>query len=370
MKRIGQITLYKSLYGGILQCTALQLFLRNSGYDCELIQYSADGLIRQKTLPRRILSCCARSVSFLLTLKRCNNTAVFSRKFIRKSRFYKNEKALQAAVDYDSYITGSDQVWNSSNNNRSGAYFLDFAPEGRKRIAYAPSFGVTELSQSYADFCAERLKRFDALSCREEQGAKLIDSLIGVKVPIVLDPVFLLSAEEWSTMMTPVRPKPHYILCYQVGNVPALRKLLSKRVQQLAEKRNCRVIWIGRPGYMRLKDPFAEGWDAGPAEFLRLIQDADAIVTNSFHGLAFSLIFHKEFWIITRTGEKDSNKGLDSRQINLLEKTGLISRWVKPGAEIPDSVSKIDYETVDGILMEGLEKSKSFLRSALTNEPQ
>lgn len=368
MKRIGQVTFFRTLYGAILQCAAMQLFFQSCGYDCELIHYSALGLSKQKSLFRRVLSVFSSSISYMLVWKREKNTKRFSKKHIKKSRVYKKEKDLLHAVEYDYYVAGSDQIWNPRNNNGSGAYFLDFAPAGKKRIAYAPSFGVTELTKSYADFCAERLKRFDVLSCREEQGAKLIESLIGVRVPIVLDPVFLLSAEEWSTMMSPVRPEPRYILCYQVGNAPSLRKALTKRAQQLAEKRNCRIIWIGRPGYMRLRDPFAEGWDAGPAEFLRLIQDADAIVTNSFHGLAFSLIFHKEFWIITRANEKDTNKGLDSRQVNLLEKTGLISRWVKPGADIPDPVSKIDYETVDSILRKSQEESRQYLRRALTNE--
>lgn len=364
---IGQVTFFQTLYGAILQCAALQRFLNEHGFDCELIQYSSNGLLRQQTWWRRQISIVLSWLNMVFCRRRVRNTRLFSERYIQKTRKFHSEHELQKVNRYDAYIAGSDQIWNPRNNNGESIYFLDFAASGVLRIAYAPSFGVAKLSEKFREQYRCLLKKFDSLSAREVTGATIIQELFGgQKIPVVLDPTFLVDAEKWRTMAVGKERDFRYVVCYQVGKNSQLRTKIQNTAKKIAKHIGGRIIWIGDPGYMRLKRPWSDGWDAGPAEFLHLIDHADFVVTNSFHALAFSLIFHKEFLMITRSETAMLESSLDSRQRDLLHRLHLDARWITSLNE-DAQIEAIDYEIVEKILEKERAFSRNFLLSALRN---
>ena len=366
IRNIGQVTFFQTLYGAILQCAALQEFLKEHGFYCELIQYSSNGLLRQqpwwRQQARHLLSWLDTEVFCYL---RTRNTRLFSERYIRKTKKFHSEHELQNAPHYDAYIAGSDQIWNPRNNNGSSVYFLNFSPANALRITYAPSFGVTKLSETTQAQYRSLLKRIDFLSAREASGAAIIQQLTGnQKIPVVLDPTFLVDAAKWRSIAVGKKYNFHYVLCYQVGRNSQIRAKIQNVAKKIAKHVGARIIWVGDPGYMRLKRPWAIGWDAGPAEFLHFVDNADFVITNSFHGLVFSLIFHKEFFMITRSETSSVETAVDSRQRDLLHRLYLDDRWITSECENMPT-KPIDYKTVEQILEEEKTFSGNFLLNAL-----
>lgn len=365
MIKIGQITFFKTLYGAILQCAALQYFCRTNKFECELINYSAYGLYRQKKWTKRLLSKCNEFLDHnLVCRKRYLRTIDFSKRNIHMTYKFSSEDELVKADNYDVYIAGSDQIWNPINSNGSSAYFLQFAPKSSMKIAYAPSFGVSSLSFEIQQKYKEYLKTFDFLSARETQGATLIENLTGKKVPVVLDPVFLLSAKEWRDIQSQNYISRRYVICYLVGNNKTLRQMIESSASKIANELDAQIIWIGCPSYMRIKNPFDIGWDIGPGEFINLIDNASYIITNSFHALAFSIIFNKEFLIVLPENEGNKEKSLNSRQLSLLKKLNMLDHLGIQGKE-NNIIYKTNYKNINIILNSEIEKSQKFLIEAI-----
>lgn len=213
----------------------------------------------------------------------------------------------------DCYLCGSDQIWNPYLTlGIEGAYFLDFVPEGKKRIAYAPSFGNSRLPDIYKNRVRKYLEGFDAVSVREKSGREIIK---GMGIPPspgrtgrqswkhslkeaaqLIDPTFLLSKEEWEELASEEyvrRTKRPYILLYIMQS----DRTMYDCARSLKERLGLRIVEIGRYGY---NPGFVDETlvDVGPREFLGLFRDADYICTNSYHGFIFSLIFEKRFCLV------------------------------------------------------------------------
>lgn len=233
----------------------------------------------------------------------------------------------------DCYLCGSDQIWNPYLTlGIEGAYFLDFVPEGKKRIAYAPSFGNSRLPAVYKNRVSKYLESFDAVSVREKSGREIIKGM-GIppspdrtgrqswKRPLkerhltgncsekfrlkecrlkeaaqLIDPTFLLSKEEWEELASEKNErwtKRPYMLLYIMQSDRAVYDC----AKSLKERLGLRIVEIGRYGY---NPGFVDETlvDVGPLEFLGLFRDADYICTNSYHGFIFSLIFEKRFCLV------------------------------------------------------------------------
>lgn len=242
--------------------------------------------------------------------------AEFNRKFInlKISKDFNERFSSSLNARYDSFVVGSDQVWNpesfgfKSTTPEFDNYFLRFAhPE--KRIAYAASFGVKELPDNLAKATAAELEKFKAISVREQSGAEIVKKLIGIDVPVVLDPTLLLFAQQWRDIESPIvyDGKP-YILTYFLGS----------QTQELKEEIK-RAVVESNVEQVDLMDPKDHYYTLGPDSFLWLIDHAKAVYTDSFHGMAFSILFHTPFRVYERQGCMDMSSRIDT----LLEKTEL-----------------------------------------------
>ena len=331
MSKIGILTfLHNGNYGSSLQAFALQKVIREMGYDCEHIDYQPD--IQEKVL--NMIRCCNNPRLILDGKKkqqvRTSQTGM-QEKMKRILAFYGtrmrlsprccNHKELRGISSrYDIVMCGSDQIWNPIWMNP--AYFLDFAAPEKMRIAYAPSFGIREVPGRRKQRIIRRWTAlFDAVSVREEEGARMMVSMTGNRPPVMPDPVCLLSKEEWEKILVPVKKESPYLLCYFIGENPAY----WEKVHRLSEQTGLKalVIPVTSESY-DLKDiELLDG--AGPEEFIGAISSADLICTDSFHGTAFGTIFQKKVELIRRDSDqsRESKNSRTDHFLREIQKKGL-----------------------------------------------
>ena len=209
--KVGILTFPNSRsYGAALQMYALYHTVNNLGHKAEIINYYNDFMRAEKhfqPIGSSDLKYFARRIARRLLHARVyeafehfehKNMDMHPRKF-----FARKENLFSVGARYDAVICGSDQVWNPDITGRDVSYFLDFCGEKTRRVSYAPSFGVETLPDDFAVQAAEELKKFHALSAREEQGRKIIADLTGMDVPVVIDPTMLLDATQWQRLEEP-----------------------------------------------------------------------------------------------------------------------------------------------------------------------
>lgn len=371
MKSIGIITFHESPnYGAILQSFALQEYLRECGYEVKIIDYrNADRQFAQVHGIKRI-----RSIIWNATLRklfidriRTEKTKNFKEKFIHLTdHSYTNKNTIKSdPPKFDCYITGSDQVWNKRNNNGDTTYFLDFAPSGKRRISYAPSFGAGQMNNDYLELIKPYIDKIDCLSVREISGAEIIQKLCSRSAQVVCDPVFLLTREQWQGIMkTP--EEPGYILCYYMPGDKIVENTILEISKKIQSKTGLRIVNIGKKEYDKLKFWEPNRFDFGPEEFVGAIANAEYIVTNSFHGTAFSVLFEKKVAVPYRT-DLSREKALNTRMVELIEMAGRNNSLVPCSAQFDFELFDSS-ETAYSMKMEKyIEDSKRFLLEAIQN---
>jgi len=240
----------------------------------------------------RILSSCGVGSSLDIS-RETNIFHTFRRNHLRlsSSQFWDRNKI--PVDDYGALVVGSDQIWYPG-NNESGAYLLDFA-KNVPRIAYAPSLGLDTIPDSFVDFYRNELQKFSALSVREKSGQELIKSLIGRDIPIVCDPTLLLDVEDYHPLETPRLFERPYVCVYAMRKHPWMLSV----ARRIAKKKGLSILWI--QGEEMVQWRFRRGIYfrpcTGPCEFLSYLRHAEYVITNSFHGMAFSLIYQKQFLV-------------------------------------------------------------------------
>ena len=372
MTTIGTITYHESInYGAILQTYALQKILVDMGHISEIIDYC-----NPQTRGISVLSRYHRIRHFVwqdivkrtsVGMERQKRTKEFCLKHLRLSarKYYDAETLHLAPPLYDAYITGSDQVWNPRINNNDSSYFLTFAPLGKMRISYAASFGISQIQDRFISDYEKWLKQIHYLSTREIEGKQIIEKITGHNAEIVLDPTLLLDQEQWHLIAVSYKsPKP-YILCYYMPGDKEVNKSITELAHQVSILTGWGIICIGQKEYMRLHPWRGSIFDAGPAEFLGLFQNASFVVTNSFHGIAFSVNYRKPFFAPVNQSLLPE-KILNSRITTLLKTLKLEHRLLPVGEGLPsESILDVDYKPVEIILQEEKQRSIDFLRNAL-----
>ena len=371
MTTVGTITFHDSInYGAILQAYALQKTLTDMGHISEIIDYSppqrgVSALSRFNRMRHYIWQGVFKRI--IAGQERKKRTKAFGRKHIQRSASkYLDKDALHSAPPlYDAYITGSDQVWNPRNNNKDSSYFLTFAPPGKKRISYAASFGVSQIKAEFVNDYGEWLKQIDWLSCREIEGKQIIKQLTGRDAEIVLDPTLLIKKEQWEQIAVPNGFSKPYILCYYMPGDKSVNNSITQLAHRVSTLTGWEVVCIGQKEYMRFH-PFKRSiFDAGPAEFLGLFRNTSFIVTNSFHGTSFSIIYRKPF-LVPINQSLPPEKALGSRISSLLKSLNLENRLLQVGSETSiENMLDLNYEPVQAILQEERQKSMDFLKKAL-----
>ena len=333
-------------YGASLQAYALMKYLSSLGHDVEIIDYKPDYLSYNlwaigerwnKNLPLRLLFFLYVVPQRLLQARRRGNFDRFTKDYLRiTSQRYSNNEELKKDIPMaELYFAGSDQIWNTdSKNGRDPAFYLDFAPKSAIVASYAASFSTSHINSDYFSFVKEKLQKFNFISVRESTGLEILQSL-GIENGVhVLDPVFLLKKEQWSELAT-TKSKDKYVLVYDQENNASIKSAAL----YLAKKRNLKIYAFKGLYPKRYAD--RKVVDSGPKEFLELIKNCEVLLTNSFHGTAFSILFEKEFYVFKREHEK-----VNSRMVDLLNMFDLNDRLVDKEITFSES-DAIDY----GILL-------------------
>ena len=330
--------------GASLQAYALMRYLQSKGCKVSIIDYKPNYLSHhyelryvanekyQKVyykpiylllkLPKRLLALKSRKKSDFDLCKKDYLSLT--------ARYNSFEDLVKNPPEADLYLTGSDQVWNPVfKNGFDPAFYLQFAPLNKIRASYAASFATTPESNIYNSQIKKWLSQLNKISVREETALDILKvySLEGIRV---LDPVFLLNNETWGEMCLTSKFY-NFIFVNDFDD----NKLIKDIAINLAKKYNLRIVSMTHLGY---EDYIME--NEGPLGFLTAIHNAKYVISNSFHVTAFSLIFHKDFYVVERT-EK-----LNSRMKDLLGLVNLSSRLVKDTAEV-QHVKRINWDFVE-----------------------
>lgn len=381
--KIGIITILKvNNYGAELQAYATQAVLKKMGYDAEIIDYL---FYKNKNYQRtkesaplfpfpvsvRLKEWLYPKLAWLKALSYRQANREREKRFLDFHRentslsktYYSIKELFSAKMDYDVYMTGSDQVWNPGIYSSLAPYFLTFAPKGKPRIAYAASFGVDTIPDYAVDYYRKRLDEYEAIGVREENAVTIVQEIAGRRAEWVLDPTLLLTDKDWLKVAKSVDIplKEHYILLYELTPCAYIRQLADFFRSQTGWQ----IVRICKNACREDKDEsIINIIDAGPAEFLHLIEQARLVITNSFHGTAFSINFNRDFYTILPLRKRNN-----SRQRSLLELFGLTERLLVEGSPFPD-VEKvsIDYSYTNKRLQEEQNKSIHYLKSAIDGE--
>lgn len=362
MMKIGILTFHCAHnYGAVLQCYAMQEFLRSKGYDVEVINYRPEYLLRPYKIfvlrrflrknPIKLLKAIITESLLLITrIKRFRGFEKFIRERLNISAIVA-ENYLSS--DYDAYIVGSDQVWNPKiTHGFDSVYFADFpfSKGERKFISYAASMEARALSSDQIDFFKRNLGNFDSLSVREDALLQLLQPLTSKHITHVLDPVLMAPPQIWDSFSSDKKKVDKYVVVYQVRNHPDTLRIAHHIATQIGAKVKLLVAW---PQY----DVDRTNQTASPEAFVDEIRNAACVVTTSFHGTAFSIIFNRPFYTIKL------NDGSDSRSTSLLDSLGLSERLIGIGHS--PLFTEIDFSKANQRVKELRLQSQSFLLNSL-----
>lgn len=362
--KVSIITLHNiKNYGSVLQTYATQKKFENLGVQAEFVDYW-----RQDTRDRNVMATELKhgdwNTSFIRRIcfyvikwpsihcrKRVFNAFLSQHIHLTSQRYYSIWELSENPPQADIYCTGSDQVWNSINNGGIEApYFLEFAPKGKPCVAYSASFGKEELSEEEKSITSALLQKYSGISVREKSGIAILNDLGIAEGVHVLDPTLAITQNDWKELIGKQMIKRPYLLIYQLNP----NKPLSAFAKKYASEHGLKLIrlsydWdhIRKPGHL-VCCPKVEGW-------LSLFYYADYIVTDSFHGTAFSINFNKSFSVF-------NPPAFNTRIQSLLELTGLENR-IASHSDFSDK--PIDYTSINSMLSMERKKADTFLKRAL-----
>ena len=301
-KRVGILTFHTAdNYGAVLQTYALQSAVEEMGCkDVEIIDFNTKVHEREYSIFKKessnpIKNVILQAITLLLYPQlrtRKNRFKKFRQQLLHlsKTRYTDSEDLKRDLCFKDVYISGSDQVFNPY-VKYSDVYYLGFEKHGCKKIAYAPSFGIAEFPDEVMASLLPLIHDFDALSCRETEGAKYLSNVVKKDVPTVLDPVFLLSKESWLKIANRPKVKGKYIFVYDLNGGENLITIAKYFKNKYHLPIVCATTNIRKNYHVD-----QQLYSVGPQELLGFINDAEYVVTDSFHGTALSAIMRTKFY--------------------------------------------------------------------------
>lgn len=301
-------------HGARLQCYALVRYFQKQGHDVQVIDYRP-GYMRGPRLwywpgtsIKRWAKLFLQIPDRIRAVRRHQWFDKFSNKYIPLTRVYNSiDELRQDPPEADMYVAGSDQIWNTTfPNGTDPGYYLDFGDKSVRRESFAASFATSEIVPSARDFVKEKLKRFDKITVREQSALKILEKL-GYQGSLQDDPVFLLSAQEWNEIADGTGEGENYVLVYDFYNDDHIKS----EAFRVAQERNAKIYAI-----CPIELPYADKnfVFSGPETFVSLIKNAAYVVSNSFHGTVFAMIYGKPFKVVDRPD------GLNVRMHDLLER--------------------------------------------------
>lgn len=361
--KIGILTFHNTNnFGAALQAYALQYYLVNDNHTVEFINFKIKEIEEYYALfykPNTYISGFNKSLihPFYRIFKAILEIPY---KFNRKFKFnsftadylnigipYKKNNIIK----YDLIICGSDQIWNPKHTQGFKKEYFGQIYSSHKKISYAASMGEYTLQENEQEIFSQLINHLDLISVRENEAKNLCEKYSNKKIEVVLDPVFLLSSEEWNKIINTTNiEKQKYILVYNLNK----DKNIKQKAFELSNKYGYKIIELEVTNYFD-KDEYKKIYSAGPIDFLGSIKEAEIVLTSSFHAAAFSIILKKEFYASNTTRIK-----------SLLEQFNLEDRILFENQDpIRHNEEKIDYTKVYYILEKLVNHSKKFLKDAI-----
>lgn len=356
MKKVRTMTFHHVLnYGAVLQAYALVKFLNDDGYDAKVLNYLPSYFLYQTYRP------CKGLKKTVDKIKKIKHFYDFRKKHLPLTdEKYFSFNQLSKIEGVDAFVCGSDQIWNKNLTKGSidKSFLLEFANPDSKRISFAASAGSSRIKTD-AHLYSNSFESFNALGVREDT---LQDDLLEIvndkNVEVVLDPSLIINDYSDVSRFDLV-PDDDFIVTYVVGSNETL-DFFDKSVEELKKHTKLKVIHLGAKP---IESADENVLDLGPQDWVAFLYKAKFVVTNSFHGTAFSINFQKQFIFVPNL-----NENLNSRQLTLLKSLGIEGRKMNNFSDIKNLyLSEVDYNVVTPKLNLSVEKSKNFLRTALTN---
>lgn len=357
-----------SNYGSLLQSIATVQIIEQLGHHCEIIDYQRND---ERGL-RGVLTQLNCKGGYSNPIKKMAYIAIrypiekyaqvkfdrMRKRYLKMTNRCSSHEEL-AKLAADAFMTGSDQVWGPMMNGQyDSAYFLQFAPKGSRKLAYAASFGKTKLDAATVEAYQKMLASYDKIAVREKSAVEMLDDW-GVNNCLgqVLDPTLLLDKSEWMNLLIKQNDLDKYkgkkyILVYQIHNDPKL----SDCAKRLAKHTGMELLRVN-PMFHQILRGGKFFCCPDLSEFLSLIANASCIVTDSFHGTCFSINFGKQFIEIL------PNNATGTRNQSILELTGLSDRILRDFDDFSLVDKIIDYGKVHEILKEERRKSLEVMKS-------
>lgn len=363
--RVSFITIHVgSNFGSILQTIATAVSVKRVGGDPVCVNYIPSRVTNKRFWSLGKVSLAKKMLRFIWKFY------VLPRKLINENKYqgylykhitlsvpiYAEDNFAEKCPKADVYMTGSDQVWNMKHNEGLDTHYFFDGIEGKK-ISFASSVGYTELINGEEESLKKYLSEYEFLSVREDSAVALLTSL-GLKVEQLLDPVFMLNEKEWKGYTKNVRKvKEPYLLIYAPYNT-VNKDVIFRHARRIAGKEGLKVVTFSWT-YFKDKDADITIRFAGPGDFLNLMMHADYVITNSFHGTAFSINLKKRFWVFLPSG-------FTTRITSVLTRFGLIGRLIENEApEDWDYKQPVDIAHIDEVLKEERAKSLDYLKRAI-----
>lgn len=355
MSSVHILTFHRALnYGAVLQCYGLYKTVLKIQNNCDVIDYRADCIEKRY----RVIHKNNSLKGFVKAVLTVPNVRIKRRKF---NNFIRNNIKTTATIKSqdnlseiswsksDFYCVGSDQVWNLDLIEGDTSFLLDFVPEGATKISYAASIG-TRIKPEWKEIFANKLESFQSVSVREQTAQEQLEEC-GVKSSVEIDPVFLLTKEEWVEKAKSVKNES-YILIYLLQKADDFMNEAIK----YAKKKGKKIVIIST-GLKRQYDAEYVS-DCGPEEFLGYFNGADTVFTNSFHGIAFSILLNKNFYYQLQGNNVKTN----SRLLDIIKMFNLEQRHI-------DNIEKddfIDYKEVNGVIEEKRKSAIKYIEQQIT----
>lgn len=342
--RIGILTFHRAHnYGAMLQAYALKKICDKFGADTSVIDYAPKYIDNQYDY----FKFTGDSRKILLRIYNIRGNFAKQKLFEEFKENFMNLEPFETKEKFDIILYGSDQIWNP--NIKKGfdkVYFGYHEIPVTRNVSYAASIGKSHFNTDELKQFTAISRRLDDISVREETARKVLQPVVNKSIEVVLDPTLLLSANEWSDISVEPKVRQPYILVYQVTMLPQTMKI----AKNLSKRLNLPIVEIT---YNKTKLYYSHKVlnNVGPRDFIGLFKNASYIITSSFHGTVFSIIFRKSFYTVVHDAH-------GSRMRDLLDKIGLGDRIVE---KLPENICDIDYCYPVEILNQEKKRSLEFL---------
>lgn len=353
MTKIGTVTFHRANnFGAVLQAYALKHYLLSLGHECDVLDYRCkeiESKYHKKINFSRPTKVIKQVIQGIVDKTRYRKFDEFRSKYIKPCVCHENI----SSNDYDLVIVGSDQVWNMNLTNNDTGYLLDFVRTNK--VSYAASFGVSDITEQQKEVFKIYLQDFSYISVRESQGVELVKEMVDKQASIVVDPVYLLSVNEWKNIFSLKHFSDRYIFVYLFGYT-----LESCEFINILKKKTGMKVYVYDNNIRASISADRYYHILSPTEWLEMIYNSSYVVTNSFHCTAFAMIFRRPFFEMPEANATKTG----SRIQNLLEISGLQDVVLSQNLEKVEEID-INWEGVEGKLERYIADSKQFINRVI-----